>query len=192
MGGSPPSPPTVIMPPQTAPERYQSLIPQESFQDVAETMNRIEKETAKVQGQRYDEAGTPAQVGARQAKTRVNEAASYLASLPTSTPDTSFKGTPRPFGITSTASSATTQPGQKLSGTGVARSTSTTSTKPKSNLDIVRDMARKQLTDAQKNYADAVDYAKKTPRPTGTITEDPSFANRPDEIFLPTQLGKNV
>ena len=192
MGGSAPSPPTVIMPPQTAAERYQSLIPQESFQDVAETMNRIETETAKVQQQRYDDTGTPAERGARQAKVRMNEAASYLASLPTSSPDTSFKTTPRPFGITSTASSATTQPGQNLSGTGVVRSTSTPSSKPKSNLDIVRDMARKQLTDAQKNYADAVDYAKKTPRPTGTITKDPSFANRPDEIFLPTQLGKKV
>ena len=192
MGGSAPSPPTVIMPPSVAPVRYQNLIPQESFQDVAETMNRIETETAKVQQQRYDDTGTPAERGARQAGIRMNEAASYLASLPTSSPDTSFKGTPRPFGITSTASSATTQPGQKLSGTGVVRSTSTTSTKPKSNLDIVRDMARKQLTDAQKNYADAVDYAKKTPRPTGTITKDPSFANRPDEIFLPTQLGKKV
>ena len=192
MGGSPPSPPTVIMPPQTAPERYQSLIPQESFQDVAETMNRIEKETAKVQQQRYDETGTPADRGARQAKVRMNEAASYLASLPTSSPDTGFKTTPRPFGITSTASSATTQPGQSLSGTGIKRRPAPPVTKTKSNLDIVRDIARKQLTDAQKNYADAVDYAKKTPRPTGTITKDPSFANRPDEIFLPKQMGKRV
>ena len=48
MGGSAPSPPTVIMPPSVAPERYQNLIPQESFQDVAETMNRIETETAKI------------------------------------------------------------------------------------------------------------------------------------------------
>ena len=65
MGGSKPSAPTVIMPAETKPQQFQSIIPEKSFKDLAEQMNRIETETGKIQDQRYDEVGTPAEIGAR-------------------------------------------------------------------------------------------------------------------------------
>jgi len=82
MGGSRPSPPSVIMPAPTAPTLYQSVTPLESYQDLAEQKKRIQTETAKLQEQRYQEVGTPAELGARQAGIRSREAAAYLASIP--------------------------------------------------------------------------------------------------------------
>jgi hypothetical protein len=72
------------MPAPTTPTFFKSVIPLESFEDVAEAKARAESETAKIQEQRYQEVGTPAQLGARQAGRRAVEAARYLASLPTS------------------------------------------------------------------------------------------------------------
>ena len=187
MGGSRPSPPTVIMPPQTAPEKYQSLVPQESFQDLAESMNRIETETAKIQQQRYDELGTPADRGARSAGTNMLAAAAYLSSLPGSDPDTNFQATQRPFDLVSTADSAKTKVGQVSQAAGITTQKAT-GTKTKSKIEQVRDVAAQNLAKSKKDYADALVLAKKTPRPTGTITKNPSFANRPDSIYLPKQL----
>ena len=65
MGGGKPSAPTVIMPAETKPQQFQSVIPEKSFKDLAEQMGRIETETGKIQQQRYDEVGTPAEMGAR-------------------------------------------------------------------------------------------------------------------------------
>ena len=48
----------------------------------AESLGRSEAELAKIQKQRYQEVGTPAEVGARQAGRRVQETATYLSSLP--------------------------------------------------------------------------------------------------------------
>lgn len=79
--GSPPSP-TVVMPAPTTPTFFKSVIPLESFEDLAEVKKRAEQETAKIQSQRYQEVGTPAEIGARTAGRRATEAASYLASLP--------------------------------------------------------------------------------------------------------------
>lgn len=79
--GSKPSP-VAVLPAPTTPTFFQSVIPLESFQDVAEAKARAERETAKIQRQRYQEVGTPAELGARSAGRRSMEAASYLASLP--------------------------------------------------------------------------------------------------------------
>ena len=76
------SAPTVVMPAPTAPTLYQSVTPLESFEDAAGVLRRIQEETAKIQQQRYQEVGTPAEIGARQAGRRVQEQASYLSSLP--------------------------------------------------------------------------------------------------------------
>ena len=65
MGGSKPSAPTVIMPAETKPQQFQTVIPEKSFKDLAQQMGRIEAETGKIQEQRYDEVGTPAEIGAR-------------------------------------------------------------------------------------------------------------------------------
>ena len=82
MGGSRPSAPVTVMPAPTAPTFYQSLIPQESFEDAAGYLRRIQEETAKIQGQRYQEVGTPAEIGARMAGRRLQEISAYGASLP--------------------------------------------------------------------------------------------------------------
>ena len=82
MGGSRPSAPVTIMPAPTSPTFYQSLIPQESFEDAAGYLKRIQEETAKIQGQRYQEVGTPAELGARMAGRRLQETSAYGASLP--------------------------------------------------------------------------------------------------------------
>ena len=123
MGGSKPSAPTVIMPAETKPQQFQTVIPEKSFKDLAEQMGRIETETGKIQEQRYDEVGTPAEIGARSKGRDVTSAAAYLASLPSAMPDTSFQTTPRPFDIKSTPSAATTVPGQTGIKTGQSTAT---------------------------------------------------------------------
>ena len=45
-------------------------------------MGRIETETGKIQDQRYDEVGTPSEIGARAKGTNMLAAAAYLSSLP--------------------------------------------------------------------------------------------------------------
>lgn len=82
MGGSRPSAPVTIMPAPTSPTFFQSMIPQESFEDTAGYLKRIQEETAKIQGQRYQEVGTPAELGARMAGRRLQETSAYGASLP--------------------------------------------------------------------------------------------------------------
>lgn len=72
------------MPTPAAPTLYQSVVPLQSYKDLAEQLNRYQTETGKIQEQRYQEVGTPAEIGARMAGRRVQEAGSYLASLPSS------------------------------------------------------------------------------------------------------------
>ena len=82
MGGSRPSPPTVVMPTPTAPTLYQSVTPLESYQDLAGQLRRIQEQTDQIQRQRFTEVGTPEEIGARQRGIEAREAASYLTSLP--------------------------------------------------------------------------------------------------------------
>ena len=187
MGRNKPSPPTVIMPAQTQPQQFQSVIPEKSFKDLAEQMGRIEKETGKIQDQRYDEVGTPSQIGARQAGIRFNEAASYLASLPKNTPDTSFQTTPRPFDIRSTPGSFEQKAGQTIAQT-TGSSTAPTTT-PKSQLDFVKEAAKKNLDLAKSEYLAAVNLAKTKGRPSATITKDPSFAKQDPKELLPKRYN---
>ena len=189
MGGSKPSAPTVIMPAETKPQQFQSVIPEKSFKDLAEQMNRIETETGKLQEQRYDEVGTPAEMGARTKGTNFKAAAAYLASLPSAMPDTSFQTTPRPFGITSTSGTFNQTAGQAGSKTG----TSTASgTKSKSQLDYVKDAAKQNLDNAKQEYLDAVQLAKTKPRPKATITKDPSFATQDPKDLLPRRYNPDT
>ena len=187
MGGSRPSPATVIMPAETKAEKFQSVIPEKSFKDLAEQMGRIEKETGKIQQQRYDEVGTPAEIGARSKGTNMLAAAAYLSSLPKAMPDTSFQTTPRPFGITATSSAFEQKKGQNIpANTGKSTAPSTT---PKSQLDIVKDAAKQNLDFATKEYLDAVKQAKTKGRPTATITKDPSFAKQDPKDLLPRRYN---
>ena len=102
MGGSKPTPPTIIMPEESNPQAFQTIIPQKSYKDLAESMRRTEKEINRLTAQRYDEVGTPAEIGAKQRAIEMQEAASYASSLPRGgSPDERFKETPRPFAIKS-------------------------------------------------------------------------------------------
>jgi len=188
MGGSKPSAPTVIMPAETKPQQFQSVIPEKSFKDLAEQMNRIETETGKIQDQRYDEVGTPAEMGARSKGTNFKAAAAYLASLPSSMPDTSFQTTPRPFDITSTAGTFNQKAGQSASKTG----SGTVSPRPKTQLDYVKDAAKENLDNAKQEYLDAVKLAKTKPRPKATITKDPSFATQDPMDLLPRRYNPDT
>ena len=187
MGGSKPSAPTVIMPAQTQPQQFQSVIPEKSFKDLAEQMGRIEKETGKIQEQRYDEVGTPAEIGARSKGTNMLAAAAYLSSLPQAMPDTSFQTTPRPFDITATKGSFEQKAGQTLPAT-TGKSSAPTTT-PKSQLDYVKEAAKENLNIAKKEYLDAVKLAKTKGRPTATITKDPSFAKQDPKDLLPRRYN---
>lgn len=84
MGSSPSggSAPTVLMPSPTAPQLYQSVAPLESFKQLGEQFGRFQKETAKIQEQRYQDTGTPAEVGVRMAGRRIEEEAAKAAALP--------------------------------------------------------------------------------------------------------------
>jgi len=188
MGGSRPSAPTVIMPAETKPQQFQSVIPEKSFKDLAEQMNRIETETGKIQDQRYDEVGTPAEMGARSKGTNFKAAAAYLASLPSSMPDTSFQTTPRPFDITSTAGTFNQRAGQTASKTG----SGTVSPRPKTQLDYVKDAAKQNLDSAKQEYLDAVKLAKTKGRPKATITKDPSFATQDPMDLLPRKYNPDT
>jgi hypothetical protein len=72
-----------MMPSPTAPTLYQSTVPLQSYQDLAEQMKRYQTETAKIQEQRYQEVGTPSELGARMASRRVQEEAAKLSAVPT-------------------------------------------------------------------------------------------------------------
>ena len=189
MGGSKPSAPTVIMPAETKPQQFQTVIPEKSFKDLAQQMNRIETETGKIQDQRYDEVGTPAEIGARAKGRNVRSAAAYLASLPSAMADTSFQTTPRPFDIKSTPSAATTVPGQ--TGLKAGQSTATRTT-PKSQLDYVKDAAKQNLDQAKKEYSAALKLVQTKGRPKPTITKDPSFAKQDPKDYLPRQYNPDT
>lgn len=140
MGGSRPSPPSVVMPAPTAPTTYQSVTPVESYQMTGEQLKRIQEETAKIQQQRFQEVGTPAEVGARQAARRQLEAAAYLSAVPT---------------------------GDKY----IEQTTGKTG-----QYEPVKQAAAQQLTEAQKEYAEAL--KKIGEKPTPTISETPSWAQK--------------
>lgn len=140
MGGSRPSPPSVVMPAPTAPTTYQSVTPVESYQMTGEQLKRIQEETAKIQQQRFQEVGTPAEVGARQAARRQLEAAAYLSAVPT---------------------------GDKY----IEQTTGKTG-----QYEPVKQAAVQQLTEAQKEYAEAL--KKIGEKPTPTIAETPSWAQK--------------
>ena len=50
MGGSKPTPPTIIMPEESNPQAFQTIIPQKSYKDLAESMRRTEKEINRING----------------------------------------------------------------------------------------------------------------------------------------------
>ena len=192
MGGSRPSPPTIIMPEESNPQAFQTIVPQKSYKDLAESMRRTEKEYNRLVDQRYDTVGTAAEMGARDKGIQMQEAASYLSSLPAGgSPDTSFKETPRAFPIKSNRRSTfDTVPGS-MSGFGSTRPRTGTGTSMGGSLanDPAKEAAAKRYEESKKTYAKALDKAKKTPRSFMPETKDPGFTQNPDSMYIPQQIN---
>jgi len=155
-------------------------------------MRRTEKEYNRLVDQRYDTVGTAAEIGARDKGRQMQEAASYLSSLPAGgSPDTSFKETPRAFPIKSNRRSTfDTVPGS-MSGFGSTRPGTGTSTSMGGSLanDPAKEAAAKRYEESKKTYAKALDKAKNTPRSFMPETKDPGFAQNPDSMYIPQQIN---
>ena len=188
MGGSKPTPPTIIMPAESNPQAFQTIIPQKSYKDLAESMRRTEKEINRITAQRYDEVGTPAEIGAQQRAIEMQEAASYKASLPRGgSPDERFKETPRPFPIKSNRRATfDTVPGSM---TGFGGTRPGTGTKTGFRYDPARDAAQKRYSESKKAYDAALKRAKTTPRSFMPETKNPGFAQNPDDLYLPKVIN---
>ena len=169
----------LIIPEGEKPKAFQTVIPQKSYKDLAESMGRTETEYNRLLDTRYDMTGTGAQLGAKQRGIEMQEAASYASSLPKSeTPDTSFRGTPREFDIKSKGNTFETAPGQSPK-TGGA----TAQAQPQKTL--AREAAEMRQKDAKEYYLAAVKKAKETPRSYMQPTQDPGFAQNDPSIYLP-------
>jgi hypothetical protein len=104
MGGSKPSAPQVVMPSPAAPIVFQSIVPEQSYGDLAAQMQRYQQQRGAIEKQRYSEVGTPGEIGARQRARDVKTEEAYLASLPGQKPPGSVGGMMEPpRGVSSTA-----------------------------------------------------------------------------------------
>ena len=188
MGGSKPTPQTIIMPEESNPQAFQTIIPQKSYKDLAESMGRTEKEYNRLVDQRYDTVGTAAEMGARNRGIEMQERASYLSSLPRGgSPDEGFKETPRAFAIKSNRRGTfDTVPGA-MSGFGGTRPG--TGPQGSMTLDPAKEAASKRYEESKKAYAKALNKAKTTPRSFMPETKDPGFAQNTDDVYLPKQIN---
>jgi hypothetical protein len=213
MGGSRPTPPTIIMPEESNPQAFQTIIPQKSYKDLAESMRRTEKEINRITDQRYDEVGTPAEIGAKQRAIEMQEAASYLSSLPRGgSPDERFKETPRAFPIKSNrratfdtvpgsmsgfgGSRPGTGPGPTGAGGGGRRIPpgimfSGGRGRPgfSPQIDPAKQAASVRFEKSKKDYAKALNKAATTPRSFMPETVNPGFAQNPDDLYLPKVIN---
>ena len=87
-----PSAPVSYIPTPTAAITYQSLIPQQSYVDAANYLQSTTNQLNKQLQTQYQQVGTPAEIGARQAGTRLQESAAYLAAMPKETQGTPAYG----------------------------------------------------------------------------------------------------
>ena len=186
MGGSKPSPPTIIMPAEENAQAYQTIIPQKSYKDLAEAMGRTEKEYNRLVDQRYDTVGTAAEMGARNRCIEMQERASYLSSLPKGVADERFKETPRAFPIKSnTRGTFDTVPGS-MSGFGSARpGTGSSGSSTNVKTDPAKAAAKARFKQSVDAYANAVAKAKYGKRSFMPETKNPGFAQNTDELYLP-------
>ena len=195
MGGRKETPPTIIMPAEGAPQAFQTIVPQKSYKDIAESTLRTEKEINRLMGQRYNEVGTPEEIGARKKGVEMQAAASYLASLPKGPADERFKETPRAFPVKSNRRATfDTVPGS-MSGFGSTRpgtgrpATGGTGSGQVGTMQVqtdpAKEAAKKRFDESKKAYEAALEKAKKTPRSFMAETKDPSYTQNPDSMFIP-------
>ena len=170
--------PNIVIPPAETPRAFQTIIPQKSYKDLAESMGRTEGEYNRLLDTRYDMTGTGAELGAQQRGIEMQEAASYASSLPKAdSPDTSFRGTPREFKVTSNT--------RGTFDTAAGQTSGTKTTQPVPKKTLAREAAEKRYSDQKDYYLKAVEKAKKTPRSYMEPTKDPGFAQNDPSIYLP-------
>ena len=209
MGGSKPTPPTIIMPEESNPQAFQTIIPQKSYKDLAESMGRTEKEYNRLVDQRYDTVGTAAEMGARNRGIEMQERASYLSSLPRGgSPDEGFKETPRAFAIKSNrrgtfdtvpgamSGFGGTRPGTGPGPTGGGRRLPPGMPGPmfmggkgSKTLDPAKQAASVRFEKSKKDYAKALNKAATTPRSFMPETVNPGFTQNTDDLYLPKVIN---
>ena len=82
MGSKKATPPTTYIPTPAAPTVFKSQIRGVDFERAADYLGRIESQLATARQERYQEVGTPEEIGQRQGERRAREDAAYNASLP--------------------------------------------------------------------------------------------------------------
>ena len=183
--------PNIVIPPAETPRAFQTIVPQKSYKDLAESMGRTEQEIIRAEGNRQDMTGTAQQIGAKQRGIEMQEAASYASSLPkAASPDTSFRGTPREFAVTSnTGGTFDTAAGQKSGATYKTApplpSTTGSTGQVGPTKTLAKQAAETRYGDAKDYYLEAVKKAKATPKSYMEPTKDPGFAQNPSDIYLP-------
>lgn len=76
------SSPQIVIPDQQKSKAFQTIIPQQSFQNAAEYMGRLDDEYNRTLDRQYDQVGTSAEMGARAKGRQLQGRSSYLSSLP--------------------------------------------------------------------------------------------------------------
>ena len=76
------SSPEIVIPEQQKSKAFQTIIPQQTFQNAAEYMGRLDDEYNRTLERQYDQVGTPAEMGARVKGRELQGRSSYLSSLP--------------------------------------------------------------------------------------------------------------
>ena len=174
----------IVIPEGEAPRAFQTVIPQKSYKDLAESMNRTERELGRITDARYDMVGTPADIGARTRGVELQEISNIRSSMPTTAPDQSFRPTPRPFEIKSKGNTFETAAGQKSQPTAASPSAGT-APKLVESKTLAQETADIRYKDAKDAYLAAVKQAKDKPRSYMPETVNPGFAQNPSSIYLP-------
>ena len=76
------SSPQIVIPEQQKSKAFQTIIPQQTFQNAAEYMGRLDNEYNRILDRQYDQVGTSADQGARARGRQLQGRSSYLSSLP--------------------------------------------------------------------------------------------------------------
>lgn len=143
MGGKKPDPPSpeIVMQKPTAPTLFRTVVPEESYQDVANYANRLNTQLRAALQEQYKQAGTSAEIGAQQRGIEMQEAADIAASMPTGR-DPGFMGVALDAkgGVDNAATA-------KMTGTG--------GTQGSGQYAPAKEAADLRLADAKKAYAKA-------------------------------------
>ena len=161
----PPPPPTIVMPTPTAPRLYRTVVPKESYQDVAAFGKRLDEQILALQKSREIEVGTSAELAERMRGREAQERASYLASLPGQFKDPGIMDVGRDSQGRPTSKGSSMMNLQQ--GSDEARKVALT------NVDQAKKALQKATSQRDQKSPDLVDPSK----------FDPEYAKRSQDIF---------